>query len=502
MPRTIRISICLLVCLIFMSSGAYAEDFNLEALRNAHITNTGIASASIIPATDELPEHCLITGYIRPAIHFEAVLPTTEWNGKFFMTGCGGYCGQIGSNAWGLSRRYATSTMDSGHWGYAAWDGRWADHNRVAEEDWAHRAVHETARVTKELIEIFYGRTPETSYFFGCSTGGRMALMEAIRYPEDFDGIICGAPAIDYTATAGISTAWAIQANTDENGKNIIRPSDLEYIRNTVMERFDKVDGLEDGLIDDPRFFDFDPAAVFGHGGNSGKLSAEQIETLKKWYQGPRNSKGEKLFPGGSVPGAESHMKGWLTGDSDDVGDELYYLLARDFLRYMAFQNDPGDSYQVSDFDFDRDPPRLEHMANLYNSTNPDLDAFRERGGKLLIFHGWGDAGIPAWQTIDYYDTVEKRIGSREKTWESIRFFLFPGMGHCGGKGYEFDLLTAIEKWVEQGTPPETFRVTKRGDDGTVEWMRDLYPYPMRTVYKGEGDPADPASFMCQEPGQ
>ena len=471
-----------------------------EALADLKIANTNLLSAVVVPATDKLPRHCRILGYIRPAINFEVVLPIDDWNGKFYMTGCGGYCGQIGSNTRGLRRHYATATMDSGHWGEWVFDGRWAYHNRVAEEDWAYRAVHETARVAKALIAAFYGRNPEKSYFSGCSTGGRMAAMEASKYPGDFDGIICGAPVLDYTGLCAPFAAWTVQANTDANGKNIIKAADLKAIQKAVLDACDDRDGLADGMIDDPRYCEFDPESLLRSPENpQGCLTRAQVQTLKKWYQGPRNSAGEQLYPGGLTLGSEGHWH-WHTGESDDVKEDLYYLVCRDFLRYMAFQDDPGDSFDVADFDFDRDPPRLDYMARIYNAMNPNLEAFRKRGGKLLIYHGWGDGGVPPWRTIEYYGAVEKRMGSRKAAQDFVRLFMIPGMPHCSGEGYTFDTLSALETWVEQGKAPDTFRVTKKDKDGRVEWARDLYPYPMRTVYKGSGDPKDPSRYEGREP--
>jgi len=509
MERTGSISIVVLVVsimcfnptLISAQDAARENAARCTALMALNIRDTNVTSAVIIPAAGDLPEHCRVLGYVRPAIHFEVLLPTEAWNGRMYMTGCGGFCGRIINNRSILGENYAASAMDSGHWGDAAWDARWADHNRVAEADWAHRAVHETARVTKELIEAFYGRPPDRSYFRGCSTGGRMALMEAIMYPDDFDGIICGAPAIDYTALCATYGSWLIQVNTNENGKNIIRASDMKLIQDAVMSECDEVDGLKDGLIADPRYCEFDPGILLKDtGGSGGGLTAEQVRTLKLWYDGPRNSKGKRLYPGGITLGSESHWINWLFGASDDVGDEVYYWLSRDFLRFMAFEDDPGESFDVLDFDFDRDPPRLAFMGSLYNSDNPDLNDFRERGGKLLIYHGWGDGGIPPWKTIEYYEAVENRIGGREAAWNFVRLFLIPGMAHCGEAGYEFDPLSSLVDWVENGKAPDTFRVTVSDADGTIKWMRDLYPYPMRTAYTGKGDPADPSSYECREP--
>jgi feruloyl esterase len=227
-----------------------------EILEDLKIKDTHILSASIVTDDSDLPKYCRVTGYVLPAINFEIRLPLEQWNGKFYMTGCGGFCGSVNSDSknfylgmnYGLKRNYAISTMDAGHWGESFTDGQWAMNNRIAEIDWAYRAVHETARVSKLVIEAFYGQEPEKSYFNGCSNGGRMAVMEALRYPEDFDGIISGAPAIDLTDQAAIYYSWIVRSNIGPDGKDIVSLDDLKLITEVVYSVCDEIDGLKDGL--------------------------------------------------------------------------------------------------------------------------------------------------------------------------------------------------------------------------------------------------------------
>jgi hypothetical protein len=464
-----------------------------EILEDLKIKDTHILSASVVTDDSDLPDYCLIIGYVLPAINFEIRLPLEQWNGKFYMTGCGGLCGSVNSDSknfylgmnYGLRRNYAVSTMDAGHWGESIADGRWAMNNRGAEIDWAYRAVHETARVSKLVIEAFYGREPEKSYFNGCSTGGRMAVMEALRYPEDFDGIISGAPAIDYTGLAVICFPWIIQANTGPDGKDIVSLDDLKLIIDAVYQACDGIDGLKDGLISDPSACDFDPESLICMTDeDDGCLTVEQIETLKAWYGGPKNSVGEQLYPGGLPLGSEPYWQSWITGKTTESNDILIALLSTDFLRYMAFQQDPGDSFNISDFDFDLDPQRLEYMSSTYNSDDPDLELYRKRGGKLLMYHGWADAAVPPWGSIEYYEAVEYNVGSREETQEFFRLFMIPGMDHCGiGKALGItddciDPLTALEKWVEENNAPESLMFTKFDPEGNTMWERPVYPYP------------------------
>ncbi|UCD77599.1 MAG: tannase/feruloyl esterase family alpha/beta hydrolase, partial [Desulfobacterales bacterium] len=471
-------------------------------------------SSTVVPAADGAPEYCRVLGYVRPAINFEIRLPT-DWNGKFYMAGCGGYCGTLDSDrpgfinamAYALPRGYAISTMDSGHWGSSVLDGRWAYHNPVAEVDWAYRAVHETQHATKAVIEAYYGKRPEKSYFQGCSTGGRMALMEAWRFPEDFDGIICGAPAMDYTGLVGTFFAWLVQANTNPEGKDIITPAKVDLIRKAVYERCDKLDGIADGVIDDPRKCDFDPASLRCPPGTSADdcLTEEMTNTLEAWYGGARDSAGKQLYPGGIPKGSEPYWWLWLTGN-EKGGGRLIPLFSANFLSYMAFRDDPGPDYTPMDFDFDNDPEALEYMAAIYNSDNPDLSKFKEHGGKLLLWHGWADAIVTPQKTVDYYEEVLSKMGGESKTKEFFRLFMIPGVDHCGllsGPGINqmgFDPLSALEAWVEKGTPPESLLATKKGTKDETLWTRPLCPYPQVAKYKGSGDINDAANFQCENP--
>ncbi len=470
-----------------------------EALEDLKLRDTYISSVSIVPANGDLPEHCRVNGYILPAINFEIRLPTKNWNGKFLMDGCGGFCGSLrfgGRRKPALKRNYAISYMDSGHWGESGADVRWAYHNRLAEIDWAYRAVHETARVTKVVIRKFYGRSPEKSYFQGGSNGGRMALMEAWRYPKDFDGIISEAPVMDTTGLI-INYHWVARKNIGADGKDIISSNDLKVIIDAVYQACDSIDGLKDGLISDPSVCEFDPESLLcGKNENEGCLTAEQVATLKAWYGGPKNSAGEQLYPGGLPLGSEPFWHRRITGKTEKLG----------FFRYMAFQDDPGENFDMTDFDFDTDPPRMEYMANIINSDNPDLEAFKTRNGKLLMIHGWADSSATPWKSIEYYKEVEQRFGGREKTQDFFRLFMIPGMYH-GGHGNELgitrdsiDPLTALEKWVEEGEAPDSLLMNKFAPDGSVMWTRPVYPYPLRTVYKGEGDLNSASSYERKEP--
>jgi pimeloyl-ACP methyl ester carboxylesterase len=485
-----------------------------SALENLRIEDTNLLSATVVPAEEGLPEYCRVLGFVRPAINFEVRLPTVGWNEKFYMAGCGGYCGRISMamNS-GLRRNYAVSTMDAGHWSAGPTDGQWAYHNRVAEVDYGYRAVTETARVSKALLQAFYQAQQKRSYFNGCSNGGRQALMEAWRYPDDFDGIISGAPALDLT---GLLThfAWVVQANTGPDGKDILPRSKVNLIEQAVVAACDAKDGLKDGVIDDPRACDFKPASLRCQKADSADcLTAAEVTVLEKWYGGVRNSRGETLYPGGIPYGSEPFWWIWLTGR--DERDEPHRTFGRgrfvpelavNYFRYMAFQEDPGESFHPVQFDFDKDPPLLRFMGEIYNATNPDLSKFKARGGKLLMWHGWQDAIVTPERTVQYYLEVEKQMGGRGATQEFLRLFMVPGMDHCGdtpGPGIDasgFDPLTVLEEWVEKGVPPMRLLTTKKDGDGKTVWTRPLCLYPQRAKYRGKGDPNDAANFDCIEP--
>lgn len=485
-----------------------ATPITCELLAGLKIENVNLLSATKIDATGDLPAHCRVLGYVRPAINFEIRLPAQNWNGKFYMSGCGGFCGTLDSDRpgftnamnYGLRRNYAVSTMDSGHWGTSVLDGRWAYNNRLAEIDWGSRAVNETAKATKVIIRAHYGDPQKKSYFVGCSTGGRMAALEAQRFPDDFDGIISGAPALDYTGLVATHFAWLVQANTGADGKDILNSAKVPMIRDAVAKQC----GDTNGLVTDPAACTFQPASLICKPGqNSECLTEAEAKVVEKWYDGAKNSKGEQVFPGGLPKGSEPYWPLWVSG-LDPVGGKLIYGFGADFLRYMAFQDDPGERYKAADFDFDKDPPRLSFMGAIYNAMNPDLSKFKARGGKMLMYHGLADPIVTPQNTLDYYAAAEKAAGGNVA--DTFRLFMIPGMDHCGipgqvGPGITeagFDPVTALEKWVEDGVAPDALPTSKVDKDGRVLWTRPVCALPRRATYSGTGDVNNAASYRCE----
>ena len=494
---------------------AAAQD-NCARLADLRLDNVNFLSATVIPAAGDLPEYCSVLGYVRPAINFEIRLPTADWNGGFYMAGCGGFCGRLLSDAPnfinainpGLRRGYAVATMDGGHWGSGSVDARWALHNRVAEADWGDRAVRETALTAQAVIDAYYGVPAEPSIFQGCSTGGRQANMLAVRDPDLFDGIINGAPALDYTGLVATYMAAVVQQNTNVDGAAVVTPDIVPFIQETVYAQCDELDGIADGLISDPRRCSVDWSAhrCDAAAGDGPCLTDAQVATLEGWYQtGAVNSAGERLYPAVIPYGSEPFWWVWLTGTEDGRG-RLVPVFNRNFLQFMAFQDDPGESYSVTDFDFDRDPPRLARMASLYNSDDPELSAFRDAGGIMITWHGWADAIVPPGKTLDYYQEVAATMGGLDAVRDFNRLFMIPGLDHCGlfpGPGIDqngIDLLTALEDWLDTGQAPDHLLTTRTDAEGTVTWTRPVCAYPAEAVWTGEGDWRAADNFTCETP--
>ena len=497
---------------------------------------TSILTADLIPATTTLPEHCRVEGQILPAVGFEVRLPT-EWNGKFYMVGNGGYLGSFFDPSNGLARGYATASTDTGHRGPSP---TFAHDNRGAEIDFAFRAVHLTALAARSLIEEHYGKPPDRSYFRGCSTGGRQGLMEAQRFPDDFDGLSIGAPIYDYTLKQMYSASWVAQAFFGNDRAGYVPGPKLEALGRAVYSRCDRIDGLQDGLIDDPRRCDFEPArdldrCVEGED-RSDCFSTAQIAAITRIYKGP----GKELYPGhvmggewmassdpGFAGGWDVYFSGRLSSPrSPNTGRDAYggsdfepvqLRNARSFFQYLAFEQDRPEYDVLTDLDF-ASPPDTSFMARLMNADDADLSALHERGGKILLWHGWADVGINPLRTIDYFERVRATIGV-ERTDEMMRLFMVPGMYHCtGGPGPDsFDDLEALENWVESGLAPERMIATKftgggygsglgpggvavssRGSE--VVRTRPLCAYPLVARYRGTGSHDEAGNFECRRP--
>jgi feruloyl esterase len=465
---------------------------------------TSILSANLVASTPEAPSHCRVRGNIAPHVGFELRLPVDNWNGKLFMQGCRAYCGVImideANDA--LKRGYVTVATDMGHSGTIL-DAVWAYNNRDAEIDYGFRATHVTAVAAKAILRAFHGVNATQSYFRGCSTGGRQGLVEAQRFPADFDGIIAGAPVAP--KDGALNFYWSAKSNLNDNWRGILASEQVYLIRAAVMKKCDAKDGLIDGILEDPRECDFDPAELRCGGITSGDLlrrsdclSEAQVDAARKLYSGPTKSDGTHVTPGGHMPGGELNWLGTVV--SSDGGAGQYLKLAEDNFRFLAFAEDPGPSYTLDQFNLDTDTDRMNFMLHFTTGFNPDLKAFRDRGGRMIIYQGWQDG--PALNIVDYFETATETMGGPEAMADVARLFMVPGMDHCsGGAGVNsFDFITAIEQWVELGKAPDNILGTHREPAGNETFSRPVYPYPDFARYDGSKDRISADGFKRQSP--
>jgi feruloyl esterase len=464
-------------------------------------------TAGAIPAAQDLPARCRIAGTIAPETGIEVWLPVEGWNGKLFTAGCYGMCGLIRSDQMedAAARGYATVTTDMGHSEERHPNSIWAHNNPALETDFAHRATHLAVLAAKELVRAYYGNHEEHSYFRGCSTGGRQALVAAQRYPEDFDGVIAGAPF--HQTLSAPHMIWADRANTAPDGSPLLDKPQFELLHRAALAACDAGDGLEDGIVGDPEACRFTPDSLLCTEGETGPcLSRAQVDAARKIYQGAVTSQGERLYPFGATAGSEFTWGQQLL--SDDGKPPFFRNIGQRWLQYHAYAPDPPLDSGPFAFDFDRDPARLTTLAGFA----PDLQRFSARDGKLLIHHGWVDESLIAAHTLDYWQDAMRAAGGQEALARFARLFMLPGVTHCGGGpgAGDVDYLTALERWVEHDEAPEVLIGYRTKDSvstlvrqprfpipqGELVLARPVYPYPDIARYSGEGDANDPASYL------
>jgi feruloyl esterase len=437
-----------------------------------------------------LPAHCRVAAVLAPSpdshIEIEVWLPTESWNGKFQAVGNGGWAGVISypALAAALQEGYATSSTDTGHKGANSLFGIGHPEKVI---DYSHRAVHEMTVTAKALITAFYDRGPRLSYWNGCSTGGRQGLMSAQRFPTDFDAIIAGAPANYHSHLHTSDLAVAVPAL--KHPGSLLPPEKLAMLNAAVVSACDAGDGVKDGLLADPRTCRFDPSVLLcrnGEGDNC--LTTAQLETVKRVYAPVKASKGDLIFPG-KAPGSET---GW-TAVSTNSTAPIPVALGSFQLAY----NDANWDWRT--FDLDRDVKVVDDRTGFVNAIDPDLRAFKARGGKLLMYHGWNDVAIAPENSINYYSSVLEKMGGSQSDW--FRLFMAPGMGHCGGGvgPSQVNYMAALERWREKGVAPDhltAFRV----NNNRVDMTRPLCPYPQVARYTGAGSSNDASNFVCKAP--
>jgi hypothetical protein len=466
-----------------------------------------------------VPTFCRVVAVAKPSpdseIRIEVWMPAADWNGKLQGLGNGGFAGRIDYMPLGVlvSKGYAVTSTNTGHDAETPLDASWALGHPEKVIDFGHRGIHEMTRVAKEAVRAFYGKAPQRSYFAGCSDGGREALMEAQRYPADYDGILAGAPANYWTAL--FSTAAADTQALTLDAASYIPQAKVPAIAAAVVKACDELDGVRDGILNDPRQCHFDPATIQCKADEDTDqcLTGPQVAALKKIYAGPHDSQGHEIFPG-FLPGGELGAGGWglwIFGPAP----------AKSLMAFFGIGYFADVVYEAPDWDYKTF--RLEAALNLadartagaLNATDADLKPFDARGGKLILYHGWNDPAIPALNTVNYYQSVLAKMGGEADSF--VRLYMVPGMQHCDdGPGTDsfgqvgqltFDdpgrsLDASLERWVEKGVAPGTIIASKYSADDRVhpKMTRPLCAYPQAAKYKGKGDTNDAANFVCEAP--
>ena len=490
------------------TQAATCESLASLALPNATITAAEAVEAGAFSqpggrggnAFADLPAFCRVAATLKPTadsdIKMEVWLPApraegapgnTAWNGKFLMVGNGGWNGNIDRNALatGLLRGYAAASTDTGHEGGG---GPWMA-NPEKLIDFGYRAVHETTAKAKSLVNAYYGNAARLSYFQGCSAGGRQALKAAQKFPADFDGIVAGAPALNTTGRA-IFAVYAAQALRKEEG-SYIPSTKYPAIHRAVLEACDVKDGVKDDVLENPRACTWDPKTIECKAGtdDASCLTPAQVVAARALYQPVKNARTGKLIFSGLELGSEM---GWST-----FGSQQAFPIATQMFQQMIFKN-PAWDYKTLNYDADIALVDKIENGNI-NAMDANLQPFLARGGKLIQYHGWADQQIPPGTSPEYYQAVVERAGGADKVKSGYRLFMVPGMGHCGGGDgtATFDMLAALDRWVEKGQAPDSIPAS-RVLDGRADRTRPLCSYPQAATYKGSGSTDEAANFVCR----
>jgi hypothetical protein len=454
--------------------------------------------------------YCDVLGYVAPQNKFELKLPLPgEWNHRFYFNACGGFCGAVIGELcnFGLERGYASATGNGGHDSASGFDGIWAASAPELQNDFGWRSNHVITLIAKAIIARYYGMPIQYSYMTGNSKGGQAVLMEAQRFPEDFDGLMPSAPVYDYTGRNTIAAAWFAQAFSDGNGSSVLNEAAAQAVHKSVLEHCGSLAGVEEGLVSDPTSCKWKPELIAcgKRVGGSECLTPRQVQAIKRLMSPATTSKGDVLYAYPYIPGTETQWSGWnyygKPGGSSKAPPRLANLdLPAQHGRYLAGEPVRPDIDALS-FDFDHDPQTLSRSRQIYDATSFDLRAFKARGGKILMWHGWADGAIMATSSIGYFEGVRKFMGGRDKTEDFFRLFLVPGVHHGGGGPglTEFDSFSALEIWVETGQPPDKL-IAGRVQNGEVERTRPIYPYPVIARYSGTGNPHAAGSFVPFDP--
>lgn len=463
-----------------------------------------------------LPAFCRVVAKLTPTadsdIKLEVWMPLSGWNGRFKGQGNGGFAGYIayGGLAASITQGYATASTDTGHSSEGA---AWALGHPEKVVDYGYRGIHEMTVDAKTIVEAFYQAGPKWSYFASCSNGGRQALMEAQRFPDDYDGILAGAPANAWTKL--LTLALHILQSFDPSG--YIPASKVPVIGKAVLAGCDAQDGVTDGVLNDPTQCHFHPETLLCRGADSDAcLTASQVKSLRAIYGGLQDASGQQIFPG-LLPGSEEGRGGWETWvTGSEPGKSAGHFYVTEYFANMVYEK-PDWDYKTANID---DALKMADLktAKSMNAESPDLKAFTGHGGKLIIYHGWNDPAIPALNSVHYYESVVSALGKQNAD-QSVRLYMVPGMQHCGGgpgatsfgqdqgasrEDAQHDIFAALVQWVEKTTAPSTIIATKYKQSDPVndlpkqvEMTRPLCPYPQMAEYSGSGEKNLAPSFVC-----
>ena len=485
-----------------------ADCRGLAALEWAPVEGSGVqvrTAAAVSPPDDGLPAYCRVQAMIAPSTGVEIRLPLSGWNRRLLFTGCGGLCGVIYAQHMpdAQARGYAVATTDMGRQLAEGDDPREWTQDQQWRVDWQYRATHGATLLAKAVIATAYGQTQDYAYFRGCSTGGRQGLTEALMFPEDYDGVISGAPAMQMVTPHNV---FAYASSKRADGSPVFSPESLHLLADAVLDACDEDDGVRDGVVPDPPGCRFDPASLRCAGGQAGScLTGEQLKAVRKIHDGARKADGSPYYPTGYARGSE---RDWITNFlAVDARPARRAGSAR-----FTLDRRIGTDATLAEFDFARHGAQGSPVGGMLD-LGPEgrrLADFTDRGGKILLYHGWSDTDATPASSLFFYESHVRAFG-REDVSGFLRLFMLPGMAHCsGGDGvHAADYLTLIEKWVEEGEPPDSLdayrtRPALSGttyprfplSSGDVVSGRRLYPYPAHSVYGGKGDVNDPANWI------
>jgi feruloyl esterase len=503
------------------ASAVIAPATSCAAIGQADFSTIPGASTTILSATpvsassNTLGDYagCEISGLIAPQIQFQLMLPTQHYQGKYLQLGCGGYCGtdtlSTPAASYGCvpvtTGQFAEATDNEGHAG-AVFSGAFAADLNL-RVDFGYASEHALAVAAKAIIAAFYGHRPAESYFDGCSQGGHEGLLEAQRYPADFNGIIAGAPASILTPLNIFYQGWNALANTGPGGQPILTAADLAPLHAAVVKACDALDGTKDGLIADPFACHWNPKSIQCAPGQTSTatnfcLTAAQVTTVNKLYNGPTTSSGQLLYPGWELRGSEDNWTPWIVPASGPESTSVDWGIATQTIKYLMNPSaDPDLTINDIQFTTAYFQKLMKETAGIYDATDPDLTAFRHDGGKLILWQGLADPAISPVGTIAYYQAVQNYMGGAAKTQEFARLFMLPGVAHCGGGDGpdSFNGLGGLVNWVEKGQAPTSF-VTSKVVNGTVTQTRPVYQYPLIAVDTTGGPITEASSYTPHQP--